>query len=380
MKNLFLFSVTIALLSSCVAKSTDSYTVSGSINDAEGHTIYLRTMFPDTIVLDSATIENGKFEISGIHSNDPMITLLFMGELKDMDNKAKLIFYRESGDIIVNNLSLNDFSGAYAIGTPTNDGKYAFDTSVKDLTQQKDSIIQCLMANYENGNDDDTFTSLQAQLAENNNQTLKKKKEYILNNPDNYYAVALINELRRSGSQVTTEELETFYASLTPDMKEKASDIRKELDIRAILAPGKNAPELLGVMPNGTEIKLSDMKGHVTLIDFWATWCGPCRASFPHIAELYNEYSPKGMNFFFVSCDDDKDAWRNFIAESKDGLSNYYNILAKMQKEGEIIDQSENYAVHYIPTKYLIDTDGKIIGKFDDPQELDNKLQEIFGE
>ena len=127
------------------------------------------------------------------------------------------------------------------------------------------------------------------------------------------------------------------------------------------------------------------------LVDFWATWCGPCVASLPHIQELYNKYHDKGFEVFCVADNDSsEDEWKNFIAGSKVGMQNYHHILRGLKtltdENGEFVgfdrsnDQSDKYAVHYLPTKYLIAADGTIIGKIGTDEELDSILAEIFAE
>jgi thiol-disulfide isomerase/thioredoxin len=129
----------------------------------------------------------------------------------------------------------------------------------------------------------------------------------------------------------------------------------------------------------------------VVLVDFWATWCGPCVASLPHIQELYNKYHDKGFEVFCVADNDSsEDEWKNFIAGSKVGMQNYHHILRGLKtltdENGEFVgfdrsnDQSDKYAVHYLPTKYLIAADGTIIGKIGTDEELDSILAEIFAE
>ena len=140
------------------------------------------------------------------------------------------------------------------------------------------------------------------------------------------------------------------------------------------LTPGKPAPAISGKNQNGEEVSLADLKGKVVLLDFWATWCGPCRASLPHVKELWEKYNGKGMQVLAVSLDRDQDAWKDYIANSGMGMENYVNIF----DEGGV--NAEGYAIQYIPSKFIIDREGNFVGRFDNEEELNAKLAELLGE
>ena len=116
------------------------------------------------------------------------------------------------------------------------------------------------------------------------------------------------------------------------------------------------------------------------LLDFWATWCVPCRKSFPHIKEIYNKYHDRGLEVFCIASDNKNvEGWRKAII--KDGIEPFHHILREFKGEdGKMIDQNDIYNVSYIPSKFLVAADGTMIGRFDNPAELDAKLSELFGE
>ena len=119
----------------------------------------------------------------------------------------------------------------------------------------------------------------------------------------------------------------------------------------------------------------------------WATWCGPCRAALPHVRKLYEKYHDKGFEVFCVADNDSSsDEWKKVIVE--EGMEKYHNILRGLKTQtdenGKMTgfdrsgDQSAKYAVHYLPTKYLIAADGTVICKIDKDEELDRILEELF--
>jgi len=141
---------------------------------------------------------------------------------------------------------------------------------------------------------------------------------------------------------------------------------------------GDKAPELKFKSPDGKEYSLSDLKGKVVLIDFWASWCGPCRRENPNVVKAYNEYKDKnfktgeGFTIYSVSLDRDKTSWINAI--EKDGLVWPYHVsdLKHWKSEGAKI-----YKVRGIPTNYLIDGNGIIIGISLRGQRLEDALKAI---
>lgn len=127
---------------------------------------------------------------------------------------------------------------------------------------------------------------------------------------------------------------------------------------------GNTAPELDFSDPSGQNIKLSSLKGNIVLIDFWASWCPPCRRENPNIVAAYKKYSnskfknAKGFKIYSVSLDKNKDAWVNAIQQDKLEWKEHVSDLKYWSSEAAKI-----YNITGIPTNFLIDADGKIISK-----------------
>ncbi len=120
------------------------------------------------------------------------------------------------------------------------------------------------------------------------------------------------------------------------------------------------------------------------MLDFWASWCVPCRKGNPHLKELYAKYKEKGIEFVGIADDDRAEAkWKEAVA--KDGTGIWKHVRRGLKYENGVFDTSAdisgNFGIHTLPTKILIDRDGKIIGRYgEQEEELNKKLKEIFGE
>jgi thiol-disulfide isomerase/thioredoxin len=161
------------------------------------------------------------------------------------------------------------------------------------------------------------------------------------------------------------------------DVKKVAEEIRK----MEIALPGNIAADFTAADTSGKAVALSDYKDKYVLLDFWASWCAPCRKSNPHLVELYKKYKSKGLSIIGIAWDDDTQrGWKKAIM--KDGLGLWPNLLNGSNTDNDIGDK---YAIHFVPTRILIDPSGKIIGRFGDNAPnadalLDNALVNTFKE
>lgn len=196
--------------------------------------------------------------------------------------------------------------------------------------------------------------------------------------------------LRMSMGAMSLEKLKETYNQFDETARQTtpAKEMAAEIATLERVAPGKPAPEIAkNDFVTGKPFSLSSLKGKVVLLDFWASWCKPCRASNPHVKTLYDKYNKKGFDVVYIA-DNDSNPEEALKAIEQDGIKKYHHLLRGLKRttdsEGREIgfdkseDISQDYAVHFLPTKYLIDRDGHIIDKVND-KSLDEKLKEIFG-
>ena len=165
-----------------------------------------------------------------------------------------------------------------------------------------------------------------------------------------------------------------FYAKYKDEKRPHIQGLAESLENAKSLLEGGQAPNLTGNNPEGESLQLSDLKGQYVLIDFWASWCGPCRRENPHVVKLYEKYHEKGFEIFGVSLDREKNRWVKAIKD--DGLTWQHISDLKGWQSGH----AATYGVRSVPTTVLLDKEGKIIARNLRAPELDLELQKIFKE
>ncbi len=214
----------------------------------------------------------------------------------------------------------------------------------------------------------------------NRRQRIRHDKEvlqlsFIRKNPDTYLSLLLLAEMETS-HMMSLAELAPAYYSLSANLRNTAQGQRigNEIEKDAGVSIGKVAPDFTQNDAGNHPVKLSQFRGKYVLLDFWASWCVPCRAENPNLVKAYQQYKDKNFTILGVSLDnpDFKAKW--LAAVKDDGLS-WTQLADMVHKENEV---GKRYAVSSIPQNFLIDPDGKIIGKNLRGEELNKKLASLF--
>lgn len=147
---------------------------------------------------------------------------------------------------------------------------------------------------------------------------------------------------------------------------------RPKAEKRLMTNVGSVAPDFALNTPKGEKLSLNSLKGKYVLLDFWASWCGPCRQENPNVVKVYNKYKDKGFEILGISLDKEANAWKEAIAA--DGLPwKHVSDLQYWQSEA-----AQLYSVQAIPQTFLLDKEGVIIAKGLRGEQLEKKLAEIF--
>lgn len=367
-----------ALLAACTSRPADGFSLTGHITGADNTTVCLSYNTGDSSIIDSAAVKDGMFQFSGRLEHPAQAVLYIPSD--DPRQRVFVPIFIEPAKMTIDSLTVSDFSHPVMTGSKTQAQKDSLDVIINDIYAQVIPIRELLR---NPATSPDSVAILQHDLDSLAAIARSFNVNFVKTHPSSYYSGSLLWPLT---SHLEYDELRELYDNLTPEVQASIPEVTKIVMTRAAIQPGQPAPDVTGVNQHGDSIKMSDLRGKVVLLDFWATWCVPCRASFPHVKEVYNKYHDKGLEVFCVADNDSNpDQWKEVIIS--DGLENYHHVLRglkEVRKDGQFVnfdrsnDQSAKYAIHYIPSKFLIAADGTMIGRFDDEKELDAKLAEIF--
>lgn len=205
----------------------------------------------------------------------------------------------------------------------------------------------------------------------------ERTMDWIAAHPDEEYALWLY--LRSGLTYKTAGELQEQYNRFTARVQQSESgqQLAEMIRVRGALLPGAEAPAFtLKNIYTGDDISLADYRGKYVLLDFWASWCGPCRNSHPHLIGIEQKYKADNFALLGIASDRKDDVIKE--AAGKDGITwPQMNIYEKRSGQKPL---SEMYDISALPTKILIDPQGKIVARYiGDVAEIDTKLKEIFG-
>lgn len=365
----FLAVVTIAISIIACGTGTDGYTINGEItgdlNDST--TIYLKTLDSTNrlVDIDTTVIVAGKFRfegtqdapalhymvIEGIRGNWPVI--LENGTITYKGQKDSLMF-------------------ANAEGTPQNKLFANFLTEQRKIQQMAQSINgEMRIANQTR--DTATLNSLREEYFELQEKSKDFNKDFIKDNPNALISALLLDNLLKTKAIPSNEARELFEA-FTPELKQSkpGKQLSKQLAAMVATEIGASAPKFSGPTPDGKILALNDVKGKLTLVDFWAAWCRPCRAENPNIVSVYKKYKDKGFNVVGVSLDRKSEDWLKAI--EADSLA--WNHVSNLQYFNDPI--AKMYNVNAIPAAFLLDENGVIVAKDLRGPALEEKVAELL--
>ena len=354
-----LLSIVAASMTLAACNAQSGYKVTGTVEGMPDGKAIIATVNGSSLdTLAKADVKNGSFEFTGNVSEPTGAYIMVIGQ------RGAIPFMLENANITVN-------AGQAGLTVTGSEGQKIYDQFMAiNATAQQEAMK--LQQEFQAANGDQAkIQAIQEAYAKLMTDVQAKETELIKANPDSYVSAFVI----ASGmGQMEYEQLKERYNLLGEKAKAGAQGkaIAAQIAKLESTAIGQIAPNFTITTPEGESISLYDIKGKVKLIDFWASWCGPCRGENPHVVEIYKEYHPKGLEIFGVSLDNNKEAWVKAIAD--DGLVWKHGSDLKGWQSAP----AQLYSVTGIPHTVLLDENNKIIAKNLRGDELKQKIAELL--
>ena len=359
---------TISLIFLSCSTPTNEFTIRGSIDLNDGNMVYriIADANQQPLVIDSTAVINGSFKMTGtIDSPD-------MNFFSVQTVQGNFPFVVEPGEIVVS-LYKDSLMNSKALGTVSNDAFMKYKSETKIFVNSMNGIGNELQqANI--SRDTLLAADLRDQYMDVQNQIKDYETRFIKNNPDSFVSLLILERFMMT-KQISNEDAKPIFENLTSRIKKSKTGVRLEGALNAPKPPaevGQIAPDFEGPGPKGQLVKLKNNLGKITILDFWASWCRPCRVENPNLVRTYNKFKENGLSIVGVSLDKSKSNWIKAIED--DGL--LWTHVSNLQYWNDPIAKA--YQVRGIPATFILDQNGKIIAKNLRGPALEKKIEELL--
>ncbi|WP_417887002.1 redoxin domain-containing protein [Zunongwangia sp.] len=355
-------------------QNNQGYSVSGTAKGIEnGKKVYVSELSelgkrPERT--DSTTVENGKFQINLGKAETPNLSYL------EFEGKNGSVLYIAENENIEFTVYKDSLQASTRDGGKQNELLNEYLQNLKDTNKEILSLRKEMGEAYQK-QDTATLNTLQDTQQEIIDNANLFKKQIAKENKDAFVSVMAVIDLLKAGDSIS--ELQEIFDSLNENIKQTAlgKKVGEQLTQANATKIGNKAPSFSAPTPEGEELALEDVLGEVTIVDFWASWCKPCRKENPNFVKLYKKYHDKGLNMISISLDqpNQKEKWVEAIEE--DGLGEWNHISNLKYWQDPI---ARKYNIQGIPATFILDKNGIIVDKDLRGEELDAKIGELLGE
>ncbi|HEY4327386.1 MAG TPA: AhpC/TSA family protein [Mucilaginibacter sp.] len=377
MKKIFLYIITL-LPFIAIAQTPEQFTINSKIGTLNAPSrAYLIYQLGANRQIDSAEITNGSFVFKGsiIYPTSAFLVIDHKGVgFTHLDNTADaLSFFIDKGVITLS--AADSASKAKITGSLVNDDNKKLLAQLAPIFKEAQEVkAKEAAATPAQQNTAEFQNAMQAKHKELATAQKAVLKVFIASNPDSYISLLALSSV--GGPSPDPAELESLYNSLSQRLRdtETAKNLKTAIDALKVNGVGTMAADFTQNDVNGAPVKLSSFRGKYVLLDFWASWCGPCRQENPNVVKAYKKYKDKNFTIVGVSLDrvESKANW--LAAIKSDGLAwTQVSDLKFWSNEVAVL-----YHIQSIPANFLIDPNGKIIAKDLRGNDLENKLDDVL--
>jgi peroxiredoxin len=375
MKKIFIILAAAIALTAC--KKSGDYTLTGHVAGIkDGTKVILQKQqmtFGFSVPIDTAEVSNGTFVFKG-HVAEPG---MYQISVPEVTGKSFLVL--EGGSISLD-IDKDNVSNNKMGGTENNDALYDFLSGNRKVQESVTRFQKAHDKEFQEAkskNDTATKNRLLRQfykIAEGvSGKALAYRENFVQQHPKALVSALLIDNML-NGPSPDFKKIKQFYNDLDPSVKKNSEGKKLEKHIRELttVTPGHRAPDFSAPDVNGKTVSLHESLGRkATIIDFWASWCPPCRAENPNMVALYRDYHDKGLNIIGVSLDKNADDWKAAIA--KDGLT--WTEVSNLKHWEDPI--AVNYNVEEIPQTFILNSYGVVVARGLKGDALRKKIDEM---
>ncbi|MGN7721430.1 redoxin domain-containing protein [Chitinophaga sp. 22620] len=379
MKKLILAAVLISPAAVLLAqdKKTKNYQyhIEGSIADANQEKpakYYLRMRTAGVFKMDSAIANDGKFSFTG-EIPEPQLAQIFAMVPGTPDNpmgrkEVALIFLGKG----TTQLNLATPASKAEAGGTHEQGAF---NELNDLLRSVNKDYETAVKKYRDAaesRDEDKLKKAETRLEQLEASKKAVMRKYLEDNPETPIGMYVLNQV--AGYELNPDEVEPLFNSLSRSVRKypSAKEFEHRVELARKLAVGQPAIDFNQRDAAGNPVTLASFRGKYVLVDFWASWCGPCRAENPNVVKAFNRFKEKGFTILGVSFDERKDKWQQAIEQ--DGLT--WTHVSDLRGWGNEVGKL--YGIRAIPQNVLVDPEGKIIARNLRAEDLNRKLEELL--